>query len=404
MNDEGENRQMPELKDNKDDRNRSRKTFWYLSILIIIAQIFSIASMFIVMAREEDKVPVELQKNSTHDPGTSFLIPFQVNTSNMIPEDAMNIEFFMELGEEGHASNSVQIIQGSAVIGKPVRWTISDGSSIVRYETPGAWMTTESIDDNIIRVVVNSGASVHYHNVTAFLAIPETKKDDQRLFWLDKDKRRDVTVDPAYNLTFKDTNGNGLIDNIQWNVPGLSSQVFEVETLINITNVQSYPAVRGNWIVLFNTSGTANLTITPVNGTIYDSDIEFQGLWCGETEMAAVYNGTSVSSPGWNCTHEGKIINRVITSGKHTLKFGFGDAVQYAYNMVNSNLNLTSGNLTFSYLPGQQSEVLETGEAKEGINLAVDATIYNQGISESGPFHVLFYDGSVEFYNISIPT
>ncbi len=351
------------------------------------------------------------------EPGTSHRTLSRVSPEidAMIPEDATNVEFFMELGEEEKPPSSglqhdlpdktngksIELRQETAVINQPVKWVLSNGSSIVKYRTAPAHIIEENSNKTIKRVIVESTASVHYYNVTSFMNITEAKKEYIRLFWFNNGTRIDVTPDPAYNLTFFDTDGNGLIDNVQWIVPKLSSQTFEIET-ITIINVQSYPALRGNWTVRFNTSGTSNLSITPVNGTLFGNDLEFSGLWCGATELNATFNGTSVTYPGWNCIDEGKIVNRPVTSGKHTLEFMFGSSVEHAYNLVDSNLNLTHENITFVYSQGQLSDVTETGEAKEGINLTINATIYNQGVSESGPFSVLFYDGSIEFYNSSI--
>ncbi|NJD77089.1 MAG: hypothetical protein FIB08_08355 [Candidatus Methanoperedens sp.] len=330
----------------------------------------------------------------------------------MIPEDAMNVEFFIELEEEKPPASqhgppdkangrSIELRQETAVINQPVKWVLSNGSNIVKYRTPPVRLVEENSNDTIKRVIVESTASIHYYNITSFTNITETRKEYIRLFWFDNGTRVDVTPDPAYNLTFFDTDGNGLINRVQWTVPKLSSQTFEIET-ITIINVQSYPTLGGNWTVRFNTSGTSNLSITPVNGTLFGNDLEFSGLWCGTTELNAIYNGTSVTYPGWNCPDEGRIVNRPITSGKHTLEFVFGNSVEHAYNLVDSNLNLTPENITFVYSAGQRPDVIEIGEAKEGINLTVNATIYNQGVSESGQFSVLFYDGGIEFYNTSI--
>ncbi len=348
------------------------------------------------------------------DPVSNYHPPLEVSAdTELIPEEATNIEFFMELGEERIPSNGlhpvlhekpdgsgVKIKQEVAFINEPVRWELSNGSSIIKYRTPPAYLVEEINNETIKKVKVESNASIHYYNVTAFTNITETKKEFIRLFWFDNGTRVDVTHNPAYNVTFIDTDNNGLINNVQWNVPMLSSQTFEIG--ITIINVQSYPMLGGNWTVHFNTSGISDLSITPINGTAFGRDLEFLGLWCGPAQVNAVYNGTSVSYPGWNCSDEGRIINRPITPGKHTLEFVFGSAVEHAYNLVDSNLNLTPENITLVYSAGQQSDVMETGEAKEGINLTINATIFNQGVSESGSFSVLFYDGSMEFYNVSL--
>src|SRR5439155_9052594 len=58
----------------------------------------------------------------------------------------------------------------------------------------------------------------------------------------------------------------------------LSDQVFVIEAQITIINVQSYPVVGGTWQVRFNTTGTANLTITTVNGTTWSDSNENNDL------------------------------------------------------------------------------------------------------------------------------
>lgn len=296
----------------------------------------------------------------------------------------------------------VQIIQEPAVINEPVGWTLSANGTFIKYTTPAPYLIEKSINSGTKRVTVESTASIHYYNVTAFTDVTEVQQEQIRLFWFDNGTRIDVTHDPLYNLTFTDTDVNGLIDNISWTVPRLSEQVFEVETYLTIINVQSYPTPGGNWTVNFNTTGTADLTITPVNGTDFGEDLEFLELWCGSGQVNAVYNGTSVFYPNWNCSGDGKIVDRVLTTGKHVLEFRFGSDIEYAYNLVDSNLDLTPDNITFVYDPGERADVTETGDAKEGINLTINATIYNQGVSASGSFYVLFYDGNSEFYNVSM--
>jgi len=58
---------------------------------------------------------------------------------------------------------------------------------------------------------------------------------------------------------------------------------------ITILNPQSYPSVGENWTVRFNTTGQANLTITPVNNTYFDVDIHFSELRCGDGVVNATY-------------------------------------------------------------------------------------------------------------------
>ncbi|MCK4669769.1 MAG: right-handed parallel beta-helix repeat-containing protein [Nanoarchaeota archaeon] len=104
---------------------------------------------------------------------------------------------------------------------------------------------------------------------------------------------------------------------------------------IQIINTQSYPTLNGNWTVLFSTNGSANLTITPVLGTAFMTDLDFLELKCGNTVLNATYNGSSVFYQNYSCNETGTEISMVKTPGKHVLKFEFGISVDYAYNLVN---------------------------------------------------------------------
>lgn len=321
------------------------------------------------------------------------------------PIEYVLINHNASLATELNGNNSA--IQGTARINEPVRWTILADDIIVKFKTPAPYMIEKIINRTIKEVTVESDASVHYHNVTVFTNIAEVGMGDIKLIWLDEinGTKLNVTANPAYNLTYIDTDCDGLIERIEWTVPRLprlSEQTFEVVTDtmdITVIDVQSYPVIGGNWTVRFNTTGTADLTVTPINGTSFGENIEFLGLWDGTEWVDAIYNGTSVFYPNWNFS-SGKIVNKVLKAGKHTLEFRFGDALDYAYNGAGSDQNITD--ITFVYGPGQQTVVTETGEAVEGVNLTINATIHNDGVAESGSFYVLFYDGDSEFYNVSV--
>ncbi|MFH1394215.1 MAG: LamG domain-containing protein, partial [Candidatus Micrarchaeota archaeon] len=124
------------------------------------------------------------------------------------------------------------------------------------------------------------------------------------------------------------------------------------EANITILNVQSFPIVGGTWIVRFNTTDTANLTIRAVNGTTWDDedeagDLLFLELRCGETLLEPLWDDLtkSVIYVDYNCSEVGSETSRVLTHGVHTLEFTFGDDVEYAYNdatdLVISNVVIT---------------------------------------------------------------
>jgi len=95
-----------------------------------------------------------------------------------------------------------------------------------------------------------------------------------------------------------DMNNNSLIDYVEWVVPSLSNQTYEL--VIVVLNVQSYPTVGGNWTVRFDTVGIADLTISAINDTSFGfglpDDLKFLELLCGnETQnVSVIINGEGV--------------------------------------------------------------------------------------------------------------
>jgi glutamine cyclotransferase len=216
-------------------------------------------------------------------------------------------------------------------------------SYFVEYETKAPYKEENIIQPFLVgkkylkRIAVKSDFTEHYRNVKAYTDIPEELSKNNyiiKLYRVIDDSKTDVTNSPQYNVKFVDSDNNNINDRIEWNVPMLSSEQFEVEASITIINVQSYPTVFGNWTIRFNTTGTSDLKITPINNTNFDVDIQFLELRCGNNKVNPIYDGKSVFYPNWSCLEEGMIINQVLKPGKHTLEFRFGDDVEYAYNLA----------------------------------------------------------------------
>ncbi|MBD3304338.1 hypothetical protein GF343_04270, partial [Candidatus Woesearchaeota archaeon] len=109
---------------------------------------------------------------------------------------------------------------------------------------------------------------------------------------------------------------------------------------IAVINVQSYPSLKGNWTVMFNTTGKADLTISAVNGTNWtdyaDSgyDLKFLEVKCGNKTLDYTWINGSVFLANYSCDSLGYETSKVLTTGKHTLEFRFGSDVDYAFNDV----------------------------------------------------------------------
>ncbi|MBR9675762.1 hypothetical protein GOV05_02020, partial [Candidatus Woesearchaeota archaeon] len=207
----------------------------------------------------------------------------------------------------------------------------------IQYYTE-APLVTEKKQGNKKIVVISS--DIHYQNIiTSTNITPEAPSKAITLYRTTGGIREKTKI-----TYFHDDNDNGLVDRITWVVPHLSNQSYEVE--INILNVQSYPMVGGEWIVAFTTGGTADLTISAVDGTTYGSslpaDLTWLSLRCGAQNINASFNGTHVFYEDWNCSDTGYHTVRVLTSGKHTQKFEFGNVTAYAFNNASDdNLTIT---------------------------------------------------------------
>lgn len=120
---------------------------------------------------------------------------------------------------------------------------------------------------------------------------------------------------------------------------------------ITVLNIQSYPTVGGEWVVEFNTTGTADLSVTAINGTYWDKDLIFQGIYCGDSLQDSMFVGDSYVVRDYSCFETGREVSKVLSKGKHTLHFQFGNEEDYAYNFASGCdwlINASGGNYTWS--------------------------------------------------------
>ena len=98
------------------------------------------------------------------------------------------------------------------------------GDLKIKYITPGPEKSEEFISRDRKKVTVFSEEEFGYTDVLAYTdieeRIPVGKKGMIKVYWKNENK----------NVDFEafDKNGNGLIDYIEWNVPHLSEQIFEI--------------------------------------------------------------------------------------------------------------------------------------------------------------------------------
>jgi hypothetical protein len=91
----------------------------------------------------------------------------------------------------------------------------------VEYYTEGPKSVEERINKSVKKVVISS--DIHYEDVLAYSYLEtEAKIYEVKLYWLVNGSRQEVGCDKY------DTNFNGLIDYIEWIVPALSDQTYEI--------------------------------------------------------------------------------------------------------------------------------------------------------------------------------
>ncbi|RLF10664.1 MAG: hypothetical protein DRJ69_02840, partial [Thermoprotei archaeon] len=236
---------------------------------------------------------------------------------------------------EGIIEPKIKKIQGKAKIFEPVEWTLKVRNYTIKYQTPAPQKIEKEIETGK-RITIFSNASEHYRNVKAYTDLPELDYKP-RIYRIVKGKRIDITFNPKFNVSYKDLNSNGKFDRVEWIVPMLSNDTYEIDLII--LNVKSYPTVGGNWTVAFNTTGKADLTITASNGTSWNlngnaTDLQFLEIKCRNQTLNYSWVNNSVFIANYSCDQTNYEISKVLTSGKHVLKFQFGSIVKYAENQA----------------------------------------------------------------------
>ena len=121
-----------------------------------------------------------------------------------------------------------------------------------------------------------------------------------------------------------------------WNEDLIQASLNSEEQNLVILNPNSRPQAGDSWIVSFETKGAADLIITPTDQQSID-DLDFISLSCDREERTPqILENDIIFYPNWSCEGTGKITHVVNVTGKHILKFQFGDKTAYAYNNPDS--------------------------------------------------------------------
>jgi len=270
----------------------------------------------------------------------------------------------------------------------------------IEYYTEAPIAVEKNITDNKKQIIISS--ETHYENILAYTTIPESPLSAVKVYKLN------TTTDPITNITtstktltelysYSDTNNDSLIDYIEWIIPHLSNQTYEIE--ITILNVQSYPQVGGNWTVMFETSGVANLTIKASNETTWVDnynktlnqtfDLEFLTLTCNNTIQNYTWtNNNEIFVKDYNCTQTGYETSKVLTEGKHHLQFTFGDQIVYAHN--------SAGNPGIEFVNPTESDSATITNSFTEVNISIT------NAADLSEFTYEFNNSNYTFYNDSL--
>ncbi|MBI3623061.1 hypothetical protein HY212_03200 [Candidatus Pacearchaeota archaeon] len=142
-------------------------------------------------------------------------------TKISIPKDAQKIKL-----KEIKADVSEKEMSPSQSGPSVLEISIGDSSSIyeLEYETPAPSVLEETISRGK-RIKISSPDGIHYTNVLAFTNLPESLKlkDPSRIkiHWIEQN----TYLSPS---SVQDKDSNGIYDYIEWLVPSLSNQTFEI--------------------------------------------------------------------------------------------------------------------------------------------------------------------------------
>ena len=186
---------------------------------------------FVAGVEEEVLAKLEVSEGvfeSIGDTEKSSLLSGMFSGGNMLTGMAVGdlVEEILEktytLDEEGHINETKTLVVEELV-----------EAIEIEYETPGPEAYVEATDDGK-RILVTS--ETHYENILAFIDIPET--DLAKIeFYRVVDGTRVIHEFDGY-----DTNDNGLVDYVEWVVPSLSNDTYEI--VIEIINAEHLDSNR----------------------------------------------------------------------------------------------------------------------------------------------------------------
>ena len=299
-----------------------------------------------------------------------------------VPKEAINVTVYRILNsskevfenKEEQKSSFSKFVGFKSFSGEPVednKEIIIDDQAEnfeVEYVTPGPVAYEKNIS-NGKQIIISS--DTHYENILAYTELPSPVSERMiRLYRIVNGAREKVdfvaysdeeflsneTVVASFGSSGEESSEDILrgiesksseegflkmVSHIEWIVPHLSNQTYELE--FDILNLQSYPIVGGDWIVEFNTSGVADLSIGVGNGTSWSKDddyfdLRFLDLKCGEESVDYSWVDNSIYVSNYSCEDTSYHVVKVLSEGAHYQFFQFGDSSGVAKNWASYNI------------------------------------------------------------------
>ncbi|MFW6002303.1 MAG: hypothetical protein ACOCQD_03100, partial [archaeon] len=252
-------------------------------------------------------------------------IQYETKESGYVPNRVQNFIRF--------AGNVINIKEEKEDVVVEINESMEPGDKFeIEYYTTSPYSKEDVVSKNKKNITVIGPDEVHYNNILAFSKLPQEVSNkenvDLRHITIDDEKRK-------ADFELHDYDDDGKYGYISWIVPHLSEQHYELG--INILTVQSYPVTQGNWNVDFSTVGKEDLIIRPVDGTYWEEDsnnkdLRFISIKCGGEDVNYEWTGEEAIIRDYECNETSVETSRILSSGKHALKFEFGNATAYAYN------------------------------------------------------------------------
>src|SRR3990170_8395429 len=151
-----------------------------------------------------------------------------LESTELIPLDIVTMEKIDEILQDNKDTKFVVINESSS-------------EYLLEFETPAPYTIEEDYSNDDVfnkTVTVAHDSALHYTDIKSYSDIPEDLVEEDMefsLYWNINGTMTDVTIDPRFQIEFIDTNGNGIVDKMQWIVPQLSQQVFQIICNKNIS-------------------------------------------------------------------------------------------------------------------------------------------------------------------------